>query len=419
MSPTPEYPTLGAAVRSRRRTAGLSQAQLAEAAGLSVSTIRKIEQGGQARVDTLHLLARTLGVETSTFFVPGSPAPVTEDSTNRQVLVELRRVLMPPVGIAAEPVPDPAPPAAGLPELRQQVEDTLVLHNTDRYASVARALPGLLSTTRAAAATAEEEDSREAALVHIHALLLAGKHLTQVRQYDLAYQALVDGIRRARELDDSLTAAVGVTGLCWLLLRQDRFTEAESLAATTADAMEPKFSMASPGQLATWGELCLRIAAAAVRNNRPDEAKEARRMAATAAAAVGVEHSDYRTHWANRFGPVTTELKALEDRSLAGDARGVLRRADEGLLSRRSLESIGRPSRINWSRHRLDVARAHVLLGSTQDAMDELTHIRRTSGTWMRHQPMARYVMEDILTKRKRTLTTEMRDMAKHLNVHA
>jgi hypothetical protein len=324
---------------------------------------------------------------------------------------------MPPVGISSETLTDPGR-AESLPEIRRRIEDSLELYNADRYESVARTLPGLLQTAAATAAAVEEEARREAVLVRAHALLLAGKYLTQVRQYDMAYQALVEGIRLARQLDETLTAAAGVTGLCWLFLRQDRFDEAAHLAATTAEQIEPRFSSASSGHLAAWGELCLRIASAAVRNNRPDDAAEARRMAATAAAAVGMEHADYRTHWA-RFGPVTAELKSVEDLSLAGDAHGVLRRADEGILSRRALRKVGRPSNINWNRHRLDVAKAHVVLGSTQDAMDELERIRRTTGTWMQHQPMARYVMADILKTRKRTLTREMREMAAHLNVHA
>lgn len=407
---------LGDTVRGYRRTRGWSQEKLAEESGLSVGTVRNIEQRGHARLDTLSQVAQAFGISTSELFVSGVPLPVGEDSQNRQLLAHLRQALMPPVGIGAEVLADPAE-AEALPDIRRRIEDALTLYNEDRYDSVARMLPGLLRTADAAAVVAEEEDRREAALVRAHALLLAGKYATQVRQYDMAYQALVEGIRVAREHGETLTAATGVTGLCWLFLRQDRFDECATLAATTAEAIEPKLSRAPVGQLAAWGELCLRIASAAIRNNRPDEAAEARRMAATAASAVGMEHDDYRTHWA-RFGPVTAELKAVEDLSLAGDAHGVLRRADDGLLSRRGLRNVGRPSNINWNRHRLDVAKAHVLTGSTQDAMDELVRIRRTTGTWMQHQPMARYVMEDILRTRKRTLTREMREMAVHLNVH-
>ncbi|MET8830948.1 helix-turn-helix transcriptional regulator [Streptomyces sp. NPDC004610] len=410
---------LGDTVRAYRRTAGWGQERLAEESGLSVGTIRNIEQRGHARLDTLSQVAQAFGVPVSALFAPGVPHPVGEDdSANRQLLASLRQALMPPVGIEAESMADPGE-AVELSAIRRSIEDGLSLYNSDRYESVALMLPGLLRQADAAVVAAEEEDhKREAVLVRAHALQLAGKYLTQVRQYDMAYQALVEAIRLAREVDDRLVAATGVTGLCWLLLRQDRFDEVERLAATTAAAIEPKWSEATMGELAAWGELCLRVTAAAVRNGREDVADQARRRAASAASAMGREHRDYRSHWA-RFGPATVEVKAVEDLSLAGNAHGVLRRKDQGTLSKEMLETVGRPSAINWHRHRLDVARAHLTVGSTHDAMQELSRVKTGAPTWIRHQPMARYVMEDILKTRKRTLTQEMREMSTYLDVRA
>ncbi|MGW0774053.1 hypothetical protein ACWD01_10500 [Streptomyces sp. NPDC002835] len=232
----------------------------------------------------------------------------------------------------------------------------------------------------------------------------------------MAYHALSRGIQDAREADEIQLATNGVVGMGWLLLRQDRFDEAEHLAAVTADEAEPRMSSATPGQLAVWGELLQRVASATVRNNRPDVAKEARRMAKTAASALGREHMNFTEHWGT-FGPVTAEAKAIEDLSLMGDARGVLSRADDGPVGGKALKKLGRPSPNNWDRHRLDVARAHVLMGSPQDAMDELTGIKETSPEWLKHQAMARYIMGDILSHRKRTLTQDMREMASHLDI--
>ncbi|MFF9477922.1 helix-turn-helix transcriptional regulator [Streptomyces sp. NPDC014733] len=401
-------------VRKYRRTAGLSQEGLAEVADLSLSTVRKVEQGGDARVETLHALARALGVTTSALFATEVPRPVVDDGANRRYLAELRRALMPPIGLTA--VLTEQAEAGALSTMRREIEDGHALYQADRYSSVAKKLPGLLRSTEAAVAALEDDERQQALIARSYALLLAGKYLTQVRQYDMAYYALAEGIRLARESGQTLTAATGVVGLCWLLLRQDRFDESEQLAAMTADEMEPRFSQASPGALAVWGELSLRVASAAVRNNRPDVAREARRMAATAASALDQEHIDYRSHWTT-FGPVTAELKAVEDLSLMGDARGVIRRTDDGPLSEKAVRNYGKPSANNWDRHRLDVARAHVLLGSHQDAMDVLTSIKNTSGEWVKHQSMARYLMRDILKSRKRTLTQDMREMAAHLSV--
>ncbi|WP_309031009.1 helix-turn-helix domain-containing protein [Streptomyces alfalfae] len=403
-------------VKKYRRTAGLSQEGLAEAADLSLSTVRKAEQGGHVSMDTLAALAGALGVSTSDLFASEAPKSVvgTEDEANRRYLAELRRALMPPVGLSA-PLSEPG--EAGEPSvIRQGVQDGHALYQADRYTSVARKLPGLLRSSEAAVAILEGEDQQHAMIARAHALLLTGKYLTQVRQYDMAYFALAEAIRLARETGQTQLAATGVVGLGWLLLRQDRFDESEQLAAQTAAEIEPRMSQATPAQLAVWGELWLRVAAAARRNNRPDVAKHARRMAATAGGALEREHTDFPSHW-SAFGPVTAEAKAVEDLALVGDARGVLRRADEGPLSPKAVKNFGRLSTNNWGRHRLDVARAHVLLGSHQDAMDELVNLRETADVWLTHQPMARRVMGDILKTRKRTLTEEMRSMAAHLGL--
>ncbi|MBT2401061.1 helix-turn-helix domain-containing protein [Streptomyces sp. ISL-100] len=403
-------------VRKYRRTAGLNQERLAEAADLSLSTVRKVEQGGHVSMDTLAALAGALGVSTSDLFASEAPRSVVgaQDEANRRYLAELRRALMPPIGLSvtlSEPGEAEEPSV-----IRQGVQDGHALYQADRYGAVAKRLPSLLRSSEAAVSSLEGEEQQHAVIARAHALLLTGKYLTQVRQYDMAYYALAEAIRLARGSGQTQLAATGVVGLGWLLLRQDRFDESEQLAAQTAAEIEPRMSSATPAQLAVWGELWLRVAAAARRNNRPDVAQHARRMAATAGGALEREHTEFPSHW-SAFGPVTAEAKAVEDLALVGDARGVLCRADDGPLSAKAVKSFGRLSTNNWGRHRLDVARAHVLLGSHQDAMDELVNLRDTADVWLTHQPMARRVMEDILKTRKRTLTEDMRSMAAHLGI--
>ncbi|SCE19807.1 helix-turn-helix transcriptional regulator [Streptomyces sp. OspMP-M43] len=402
-------------VRNHRRIRGWSQERLAEESAVSIQTVRKIEQGGDVRTDTLHQVAQGLRVKTAELFVPDSPTPVVGDEASRRSLVDLRKALMPPVGLEAPAVLAAEP--GDVSSLYQRIEDVHALYWADRYDSVARQLPALLKSTEAAAAVADgEQDRHDAVRARTFSLLLAGKYLTQVRQYDLAYHALAESIRLARENGQTLTAGTGIVGMCWLLLRQDRFDESEALALQTAESLEPRMSSAKPSELAVWGELWLRVASATVRNNRPDDAVEARRMAGTAASALGQERNSFPNHWGG-FGPVTAEMKVVEDLALDGDARAVLRRADEGVLGGKALKALGKPTAPNWGRHRLDVAQAHVKLGSHQDAMSELAGLRESNGAWLKHQPLARYVMSDVLSSRKRTLTTEMRNMASYLGV--
>ncbi|MDT0267942.1 helix-turn-helix transcriptional regulator [Streptomyces sp. DSM 44915] len=401
-------------VRKLRRTAGLTQESLAEAAGLSPTTVAKVEQGGEVRNATLHALARALDVPTSALFVTEATLPVGDDRGNRRRLVELRQALTPPAGLDGPLVKET--PAGELPELSRQIKDGYALYQADRYDSVAKVLPSLLRVTGATVAAGEGDGRGAATVVRVQALLLTGTFLTQVRQYDLAYYAHSEAIRLAGELGQRQLASVGVDGLCWLLIRQARFDECEDLATRTAMEVEPRLSRASQGEIAAWGRLWLRASAAAIRNNRSEEAAEARRMAAVAASAMADESLDFPNHLGS-FGPVTAEMKAVEDLSLLGDARGVLDHADSGPLTPTALRNFGRLSRPSWGRHRLDVARAHVTLGAHQEAMDVLTSVLRTSGEWIKHQPMARDIMGDLLKSRKRTLTREMRVMAHHLGV--
>ncbi|WP_223772976.1 helix-turn-helix transcriptional regulator [Streptomyces sp. 135] len=403
-------------VRKLRRTAGMTQEDLAHASRLSLTTVAKVEQGGHVSMGSLAALAAALNVTTAALFASEAPRSVVgqEDEENRRSLAELRRALMPPLGLS---VPQMEAGDAEEPRtIQRSVKDGHALYQADRYGAVARQLPALLRSSEAAVAILEGEEKEHAKIARAHALLLTGKFLTQVRQYDMAYLALSEAIRLAQETGQTQLAATGVNGLCWLLLRQDRFAESERLAVQTAAEIEPRLSTASPDQIALWGELWLRVAAASRRNGRKDVAKHARRMAKSAGSAMQREHSDFPSHWGG-FGPATVAAKAAEDLALIGDARGVLRKAEEGPLSPKGMKAVGRLNMNNWGRHRLDVAHAHTLLGSHQDAMDELVNLRETADTWLTHQPMARRVMTDILKTRKRTLTEEMRSMAVHLGV--
>jgi transcriptional regulator with XRE-family HTH domain len=69
---TEELPTLARNVKSLREAQGLSQQELAVAAGLSVAVVSLIEQGGREnpKLDTLVKLARVLNVTIDALISP-------------------------------------------------------------------------------------------------------------------------------------------------------------------------------------------------------------------------------------------------------------------------------------------------------------------------------------------------------------
>ncbi|MEW2496809.1 helix-turn-helix domain-containing protein [Streptomyces nodosus] len=405
-------------LRRYRRAKGLSQEQLAHRASLSVGPIRKIEQGDDGvRMETLHAIARALGVKTSDLMAAGTPEPVKHDDPNSLNLRELRIALTPVISLA--PVAAPVGEEPDLRRLRRMTRDNNVLYFEDSYKSIAADLPALIrAANEAVAYYGSGEEQAQALVARSQALQLAGKYLTQIRQYDLAHGAIREAIADAKAAGDHLVAASAVGGMCWMLMRTDRFDEAEDVAVATMDLIEPKISGATPDQYATWGGLAMEAAAAAARNNRPNEAKELRKATKTAAAAVGASHKNLLRHW-SMFGPVTASMKALEDYMLAGDARAVVRKAEEEEnLQEKSWKRIGGPSTNDGNRFRLDLARARVRTGDPSAAMEELAHLDAIAPEWFRHQGSAAITFEEI-AKKRRTLTAEMREVGAHLGVFA
>src|SRR5262249_33049832 len=144
----------------------------------------------------------------------------------------------------------------------------------DDYTATLVALPPLLAEAAAAAEAAAGDEHAAALVLLAQSRQVAGTVLVQLRSFDLAYRALDLALDAAGASGDRMVGASIVELMCWLLLRQSRFTEAERLAITTADAIEPRFSRAEPAHLIAWGRLMLSAAAAAVRDNRGREAGE-------------------------------------------------------------------------------------------------------------------------------------------------
>ncbi|WP_436739889.1 helix-turn-helix domain-containing protein [Streptomyces sp. BBFR102] len=405
-------------LRRYRRAKGLSQEQLAHRAGLSVGPVRKIEQGHDGvRMETLHALARVLGVKTSDLMAAGPPEPVKHEDPNSQNLRDLRIALSPALSLA--PASAPTGDEPDLRRLTRMTYDNSVLYFSDTYQSIAADLPSLIRATNDAVSYYDSGEERANALVaRSRALSLVGRYLTQIRQFDLAHVAARGAIEDAKAAGDNLVAASGVGGMCWLLVRTERFDEAEDIAVATMDVVEPKIMGATPDQYSTWGGLAMEAAAAAARNNRPGEAKALRKAAGTAAKAVGKTHRNLLRHW-SMFGPVTAAMKELEDFMIEGDAHSVVRKSkEEATLQESTWKQLGGPSTNDGNRYRLDLARAYVRTGDATAAMEELSHLDEIAPEWFRHQSSAAITFEEI-TKRRRTLTTEMREVGAHLGVFA
>jgi transcriptional regulator with XRE-family HTH domain len=376
--------TVGARIQTRRKLAGMSQKELARASGISLSTIRNLEQdaGGQPRTTTLHSLAEALRVRTSALLPAGDADPADPETAGDWL--DVREALY-----RRQPQPDELVTAEAVLAVLEGVRPDLA---ANRYAAVRPVLPLLIR---------DAWGLEDAPQVKSRVLNLTAWLLVQTRQWEAA--AVAAGL--AQDVaDDRLDAAAAVNTACWSLLRQGRLADARRLAVRHADAIEPRFSRASKRELALWGRLLLGVTNAAVRDNRPGEAREALSLAQAAATRIRREiEPDGST--TRTFGPVTVAM-------IAGENMAITRRPDKVLEIARGIPpGVVHPSSASRCRHRLDVANALVMLRRYPEAVGVMRSLRDEVPEWLVQQRYARDIVGDIVSQR-RSLSSEMRDLA-------
>jgi transcriptional regulator with XRE-family HTH domain len=387
---------IGKRLQEVRKRRGMTQRELAAESGVSLSLIRKLEQGERAdtRLETARQLAVALRVPTSGLIpVQRDERPSDVDSGDQWEAV--RRALTAPVQTDG---PEEPPTLSGV---RTAIDSALPLFSGDRFAELSVILPPLIRDADVLAETGSE--GRD---VRVRLMQLTGWLLAQTRQFDAAETAL------GRSLDDAsdrIQSAATVNTQCWLLLRRGQLSEARDLAIRWADEVEPRISRATPSELSAWGWLLLRASAAAIRDNRPGEAEDALRYANSAAVAVGREFTP-GGDFLKAFGPVTVALKRTENAMIVDRPDLVLK-----LASRIPTDGM-RPTSNNRNRHLLDVAEAHARSRDYARTVEILQQIRESAPQWLPNQRYARDIFGRVIAKR-RTLTTDMRSLADAIGV--
>lgn len=401
---------VGDQVRQLRVLRGMTQEELAEASGISISVVRKIEQGGTARMETYHALARALNVVTMTFVRSGVPEPVL-DSTSDMVLAPLRAAIAPAIDLSGHRLFGSADSGdLSLPRLENAIGNLGAQYHSNRYDEVAEFLPPLILSARYHADNVPDTDRERAVRLRSDALNLAARYLIQVRAHDLALTAVQEAQRDALSIGDTSLAAAAVTVQAWAMMRQGRFSEVTRLCAVAADAVEPRMSTADIAELDAWGWLLARASAASARDNQPDRAEEFVSLAILAGTRMGHEHS--RPSGGSSFGPLTAALMRPENAMIAGDPG----RAVE--LYQQLPRDVGRTDSSTWNRALLDCARAHLRVGDVARATEIMTRLRLRAPTWLRYQQLGKDTARELVTGgTKRKLTDDQRALVEFFSL--
>ncbi len=384
--------TIGDRVREARKRRGFTQDDLARAAGVSKSLISKLEQQSitDIRLETAHKIAAALGVSTSAL-VPQGDAP-TSSPENSEAWQRIRSAL--------DGTMDPQlPEEPTLEGVRSTFRGILPLLLASQFSELGIVLPALLRDADALVAGSVNGAQVRARALRAQIRQVTGALMLHTWQFDAADKAFDLAMADA---DDPLIAMSVVEERCWGLIRQGKLAEARELAFRWADEGEPRIS-ADRYELAAWGRLLIRASAAAVRDNEPGQARDAFRLARMAAAGTDQDYSLRYAPW-HVFGPVAVSVAAAENATIQDNPQ-------EALDIAWQLTQLKLPVRKYAPSHRLDVAQAHVMVRQYPEAIGVLQQLRKERPEWLPQQRHA----SDILTKiirRRRTLTTEMRDLA-------
>lgn len=375
---------VGARLAARRKARRMTQRELADAATVSVDVVRKLEQRQRttARLETLTALAHAL--DTSVGDLIGKPAGLVVGAEDSEML-QIRRAVL---GVAVPT--DTNVKVAGLKERLRQV---WALYWAGDYGPLARDLPGLIVIARLAVSEGGDRDRREASRMLGELLQVTASLLAHLAHEDLAYLALHGALDAAEHADDRFLHAALQATRSWILSRQGLWAEAEQVAASTAQQVEPVLSQAGPDQVAVWGELLRYTALALSRGDRHQEAGEVIRLMTSAAVRMG---SDRATRYVSMpFGPTVVGMRMVDAAISAGD----LRRAHQ--LARRVEHPEHVPAAMH-SRYLLNVAWAQTQDWRSEEAVATLLRAEHIAPAALAHQSLARLVVTELLPRRRK-----------------
>ncbi|GAB2783754.1 helix-turn-helix domain-containing protein [Streptomyces daliensis] len=381
---------IGRRIRHLRRSAGLTQEQLAERSNVSLDVIARLEQQRKhsARLPTLHALAHGLGVEV-TALMGDPPAIQGNGAADPPQLVAVRRAIMPPL-IGMPPEPTDAG-AVSLAAVRAELAECWTLYHSAAFSELMTRLPDAITNARllASAGTPDQRAAGQAALGK--ALQLGGHLAIRLGKTDLALTSLERAYAAAGASSDPLLGPMVSNSVAWAYQRQNRLNDATGVAVYAADSVE-RGRIESTEQLRVWGGLIMSAATSAARSGDYDQADTMMTTAEKATEKLAKLPPLEDGRMVSVFNRSSVRIERVRLAVQHGRPEEAISLAKGMRLSRDTP-----PSWRTWLL--LDVARAHADVGNAEGAVKAMESLRRVAPGWMRHHTLAVAIVTDLLNK--------------------
>ncbi len=387
----------GSRIADYRKLRHLTQDGLAQRAFVSRGMIAKVEAGlVPASPSFVAAVGRALMVDVGVLYGQPYVSEMRKDQID-QLISPLSEALD---LYDIEPDPDIRP--RPLPELVTDAERLIQLFRRTDYADVGRMLPGLLGELTTTLYTAQGTDERRRAAGALANTYWTAHQLAERLGFAALASVALDRMGWvAAQAEDPLLQAVRLYSRSLAYVRRGTPDVGLKLVARGQRLVEQADDPSSVPALAVAGKLHLRASFIAARAKDRARSAEFLAMGEEAAQRIGRDVPD--VYWLS-FGLTDVQQYRVE-------TNVDLEEMPEAAEAAKSIRFPAGYSPTRIGRHHIDLSRAYVEMGRTEQAITALRTARATAGQLLRYHPTAREVV-GALVRRQRRLSEDLTSLA-------
>lgn len=380
---------VGARVAEERKLAGLTQRQLATRANVSLSLVRKVEQGSTpASPSFVSATARALGVGVAELlgqpFERGTRAEHLLHSTVPPLRAELAAYCV---------QPDDSVRPRPLAELAAAVAQASAHRHNVNLDALGAQLPGLLAELRTAVWTLTGTDQERVYGLLAEAYYAAGQAVYKLGYIDLSSLTVDRYEWAAARSGDELAELVGDYRRAGeMIFTVADWSSAQRLLERSRRRIEDRIGVADAPTLSMWGNLHLKSALAAARAGDRQTADAHLAEARETAHRIGADRDDYRLC----FGPTNVNIWSVGLAVEMMDGTEAVKRATTFTLPQHA-------QRERVGHHWIDLARGYLLHGDHDRAVSTLLHAKQTAPQQTRYHPMVHETIRAVVRSKRRS----------------
>jgi transcriptional regulator with XRE-family HTH domain len=384
---------IGARIAVKRKLHGLTQWHLADRAGVSVSLLRKVEQGNKPASPALvACVAKALHVDRTDLTGQPYRTGVRKEDAVHELVPDIRREL-----VAYRLPPDDDLPRPKLRQLRADVaEASQHRHRVDLFGLGAR-LPGVLRDLRAASFAYGGAFREQVMRLWAETYYGTRQFLFKLGHNDLAAQVADRYEWAAAQSGDPLAVALAGVFQAGELDGAGDWRSARAVMASTLAGLRPP---TGPEALSVLGFLHLMSAYMAAHAGDEADVWAHHAEAEQIADRLGADRDDYRL----AFGPTNVAIWGTALGVELMDGATAIERSRRVRLTRNTP-----PERAGH--HFIDLARGQLLFGDRRGAIASLHTARSIAPQQTRYSPEARDTVHALAAAERRS-TDSLRGLA-------